>query len=677
MDNTFSLPKIPGYEMEITDDQTKLTGDTLAIDFETFYDKGYSLSKMTTQEYILDPRFQVIGVSIAVDNAEPEWYTGAAVKPALDAIDWKLSTLLAQNTKFDGAILAWKYGHIPGFLVDTMSMAVTTGLSRAAHGASLAALTKHLIEHGYPVPPKGDEVVKALGKRLEDFRPEQLDAYGEYCKDDVRITRYIFNLLADMLPDAELMWHDFVMRMYIEPRFVLDAPTIDNELVRVHARRAEVATEVMAKLGIDSNVEFMKSIMSNPKFAAAIESYGGEPPLKISKTTGKETFAFARTDEGMLALLEDDNEYVRALAEARLGLKSSIEVTRCERFRDLAKLGSFPIPYHVSGTATHRLSGADKINLQNLPSGRKKGQSTALREAIMAPQGYVVVAGDSGQVEVRVLAYIAQQLDLMQLFMDGEDPYLDLAATLYHTPYAEMKRLHKAKDPTVSLQRSTGKVGVLSLGYGAGAKSTQGIAKVQYGITLSDDEVKHLVSTYRTKNYAVPAMWNKVDLALSRMASGLSGSLLGPTGDLIYYDGKYTVAGEHLPAFRLPNDTWIVLPNLHEEIEVKNNTKRQKFVYNDIHARRVKPVSIWGGSATGLIVQGTAFALMKWQGLLMHEYGLRASLNTHDEFAVVVPEEHAAAAVEMMQTVMSMTPDWLQGAPIACDVGCDISYGRI
>ena len=295
----------------------------------------------------------------------------------------------------------------------------------------------------------------------------------------------------------------------------------------------------------------------------------------------------------------------------------------------------------------------------------------------MAPQGYVVVAGDSGQVEVRVLAYIAQQLDLMQLFMDGEDPYLDLAATLYHTPYAEMKRLHKAKDPTVSLQRSTGKVGVLSLGYGAGAKSTQGIAKVQYGITLSDDEVKHLVSTYRTKNYAVPAMWNKVDLALSRMASGLSGSLLGPTGDLIYYDGKYTVAGEHLPAFRLPNDTWIVLPNLHEEIEVKNNTKRQKFVYNDIHARRVKPVSIWGGSATGLIVQGTAFALMKWQGLLMHEYGLRASLNTHDEFAVVVPEEHAAAAVEMMQTVMSMTPDWLQGAPIACDVGCDISYGKI
>ena len=649
----------------------------ITLDFETFYDKGYSLSKMTTQEYILDPRFQVIGVSIAVDNAEPEWYTGAAVKPALDAIDWKLATLLAQNTKFDGAILAWKYGHIPGFLVDTMSMAVTTGLSRAAHGASLAALTKHLIEHGYPVPPKGDEVVKALGKRLEDFRPEQLGAYGEYCKDDVRITRYIFNLLADMLPDAELMWHDFVMRMYIEPRFVLDAPTIDNELVRVHARRAEVATEVMAKLGIDSNVEFMKSIMSNPKFAAAIESYGGEPPLKISKTTGKETFAFARTDEGMLALLEDDNEYVRALAEARLGLKSSIEVTRCERFRDLAKLGSFPIPYHVSGTATHRLSGADKLNLQNLPSGRKKGQSTALREAIMAPQGYVVVAGDSGQVEVRVLAYIAQQLDLMQLFMDGEDPYLDLAATLYHTPYAEMKRLHKAKDPTVSLQRSTGKVGVLSLGYGAGAKSTQGIAKVQYGITLSDDEAKHLVSTYRTKNYAVPAMWNKVDLALSRMASGLSGSLLGPTGDLIYYDGKYTVAGEHLPAFRLPNDTWIVLPNLHEEIEVKNNTKRQKFVYNDIHARRVKPVSIWGGSATGLIVQGTAFALMKWQGLLMYEYGLRASLNTHDEFAVVVPEEHAATATEIMQTVMSMTPDWLQGAPIACDVGCDISYGKI
>lgn len=61
---SFSLPRIPGYEMEITDDQTKLTGDTLAVDFETYYEGNYSLKCMDPHSYCRDPRFDAYIMSV-------------------------------------------------------------------------------------------------------------------------------------------------------------------------------------------------------------------------------------------------------------------------------------------------------------------------------------------------------------------------------------------------------------------------------------------------------------------------------------------------------------------------------------------------------------------------------------------------------------------------------------
>ena len=59
----------------------------VTVDFETYYAKDFSLSKMTTEEYINDPRFEVIGVGIKVDDGETTWHTGADVKTALGGID--------------------------------------------------------------------------------------------------------------------------------------------------------------------------------------------------------------------------------------------------------------------------------------------------------------------------------------------------------------------------------------------------------------------------------------------------------------------------------------------------------------------------------------------------------------------------------------------------------------
>ena len=141
------------------------------LDFETYYSsaEGYTLRKQTYQQYIQDPRFETIGVSIVGDSGDPVWYPGARERIALAAIDWANTTLVAQNTMFDASILEWKFGHKPAAMVCTMSMARASGVSLIAKGASLAALSNFARANGHTMPAKGMEVIKADGKRLADF----------------------------------------------------------------------------------------------------------------------------------------------------------------------------------------------------------------------------------------------------------------------------------------------------------------------------------------------------------------------------------------------------------------------------------------------------------------------------------------------------------------------------
>ena len=652
----------------------------VTIDFETAWDATLGFGCQTTQEYVMDRRFEVILVGIKHGDGQTVWHPKGDVAAALAQIDWGNTELVCQNVLFDGAILAWHYGHIPARYSDTISMANCTGFSRITHGASLSAMTRWLRERGHNIPRKGDDALNAKGMYYKDFTPQRLEAYAQYCMDDVDETHYIYKLLRGQITDAEMEWHDIVARMFILPQLQLDGQTVADELARVLARREEVRTRIMQAVGLEDAAVFLSTIRSNPRFAELLRSYGCEPPMKVSKKTGKATFAFAKTDTGMMELLEHPDENVRGLSEARLGLMSSVEVSRCERFLDLAKLPVFCAPYKVAGALTGRLGGADNMNLQNLPSGRKEGQSNALRRAIRAPEGHTIVVGDSGQIEVRILAYAAGQNDLLELFAQNGDPYTDMAATLYHRDYNELIQLVRDGDEQAGLQRQTGKVGVLSLGYGAGARSTQQIAKVQYGITLTDSEVQHLVNVYRTKNHRVPAMWNTVEFALNRMVDGYNGSMLGPNDDMFFYDGNYTVAGERVPAIRLPDGYWITLYGLRREIEIKNNYERNILVYNDVaegRSGRAQPKKIWGGSATGLLIQGTAFGLMKYQGILLARMGSRPALNTHDEFAVVVPEHDKERALEVMELCMTARPDWLSAGklPLKCSRDAALRYG--
>ena len=424
--------------------------DLLVVDFETYYAKDYGLRKLTTEEYIRDPRFEVIGVAVKnyhhssqQEAAAPLWFSGSKKQVAqfLSQFDWGNSIALAHNAMFDMAILNWHFDIRPKKIADTLAMA------RAIHsievGGSLAALSEY-----YNLGAKGTEVHDAIGKRRLDFTKAEMEAYGGYCQQDVELTYKLFKVLVKDFPVFELNLIDLTIRMFSEPSLVLD-----KEILAAHLKEVKDTKEaLMAKVAHDK-----KKLTSNPQFAELLRGYGIEPPTKISPTTGKETYAFAKSDEAFKALQEHENPEVQAIVAARLGVRSTIEETRTQRFIDIAERGTLPIPLRYYAAHTGRWGGDDKINMQNLPRGSQ------LKKAMRAPRGYKFIDCDLSQIEARTLAWLAEEEDLVEAFDRGDDVYKIMASAIYDKPETEI-----TKD-----ERFVGKTTILGAGYGMGAAKFQ------------------------------------------------------------------------------------------------------------------------------------------------------------------------------------------------------------
>ena len=190
--------------------------DIITLDFETFYDTGYGLNKLTTEEYIRDPQFQVIGFSLQVNDGKEKWYSGSheELQKVLDQYEWDKVMLLCHNTQFDGAILGWIFNIYPRVYLDTLSMA------RAKHGVNVGGSLAFLAKK-YALGEKGTEVLDAKGKRLEDFQPHELHQYGNYCNNDVKLTYNLFKELSKDFPLEELKLIDITLRMFIQPTLQL------------------------------------------------------------------------------------------------------------------------------------------------------------------------------------------------------------------------------------------------------------------------------------------------------------------------------------------------------------------------------------------------------------------------------------------------------------------------
>ena len=392
----------------------------LTLDFETYYDKEISLKKLTTQAYVMHPQMEVLMVSAKFNDDPVQVIDGEQIPTFFATVDWSNTAVIAHNAVFDGSILYWRYGVRPAMLIDTMSMAQALGVPTLAGSASLATCIRLLQEAGYTVPPKGTEVLDALGKRRADFTPQQWAAYREYCKNDTDITWFLFKVLRQYLTDEEMRFQDIILRCYTEPRLTVDMPTVEYELARCRAYKAEQLADV-CKMFNTTQDELSAHLRSNDKFAEVLRGIGGITeeeleagktgafiiPTKVSEKTGKTTWAFGKTDVAFKELCEHDDPRVQAVCQARLAAKSSIDETRCLKFLEYGSYGFLPMGYKIGGAHTNRMSGgsAGSANMQNLPSGRREGQSDLLRRSIIARGNDVIINYDASAIECRAVSY--------------------------------------------------------------------------------------------------------------------------------------------------------------------------------------------------------------------------------------------------------------------------------
>ena len=620
----------------------------ITLDFETYYAKGLGFKTQTTEEYVKDRRFEVIGVGVKIDDQPSTWFSGthAEIKEHLMKIDWDDAALLCHNTLFDGCILAWHFGINPAFMFDTLCMA------RAIHGVDAGGSLKALALR-YGIGEKGDEVIHAEGKKRLDFSEEELHRYGEYCKNDVDLTLRLFKILSSAFPENEIKLIDMTLRMFTQPAFYVDDALLQDRLIDLQEEKMALLQTLMEKLQCKDEEAVRKKLASGKQFAAILTEHNIEVPMKESKgkqSKGKMTYALAKNDEGFLKLVEHEDEFIQHLCAVRLGTMSTLEESRIQRFIDIGKRnkGRLPIPLKYYGAHTGRWAGSDKVNFQNLPSRDKKKKT--LKNAVIPPDDYVVINCDSSQIEARVLAWLAGQEDVVKQFANGEDVYSSFATKIYGRPIS--------KDNPV--ERFVGKTCILGLGYGTGALKLQHTLKTSPpGAIVSEAEAKSYVDTYRDTNDKVIQLWRDGDKVIADLA------YWGDTKPYTY--GKHKCLKVTKEGITLPNGLMIRYP------ELKKDTEESKTRY--VYKSRKGPVSIWGGSLVENVVQALARIVVGEQMLKIQER-YRVALTVHDAAVVVVPEAQKDEAMAYIVECMSVAPDWASGLPVTCEAKYGYSYGE-
>ena len=616
----------------------------MTIDFETFYSQEYSLTKMTTEEYVRGEEFEVIGVSVQVDDGEPQWFSGTMsdTEEWLRQFDFENNFALAHNAAFDAAILTWLFERKPKKWLDTLSM------GRALHGTEVGGSLAVLAEH-YGLGVKGTEVINAKGLRRTDFPADQLARYGEYCKNDVALTYKLFQAMIDSgFPVSELTLIDLTIKMYSDPVLVLESSVLAKHLEHLQHKRQALL------LAYDE-----KSLMSNPQFADALRSFGVEPPMKKSPTTGKQTYAFSKTDEEFKALLEHEDPNVQHLIAARLGAKSTLEHTRTQRFIDMANRNPLlPVPLRYYAAHTGRWGGDDKLNLQNLP------RKSPLKYAIHAPVGYVIIDADSSQIEARTLVWLAEQEDMIEVFNKNNeeiasginkkdfqyDPYKLMASKIYGKPTQYI----------TDSERFMGKTALLGCGYGLGPTRFKTQLKAS-GVDITEEDAEHIVDTYRTSNPNVVKLWKD--------AHSVIAAIMGNNYAEFGRGGILKVDGER--GIRLPNGLYLKYPNLRK---VRTEEGKEEYVYDTKKGKQSVPTRIYGGKIVENVCQALArIAIGEQMKLVAKKY--RVVLTVHDAIAIVAPEEETAKAVEYMELCMRIRPKWAPDLPLNCESGYGASYG--
>jgi DNA polymerase len=687
--------------------------DIIGIDFECYWAADYSVTDLGTEAYVRDSRYETILVGIE-DGPARYWLLPERFEQWVkEEVDWSDTAVVMHHAQFDGLILSHHYGVHPAMFIDTLSMARAIRGNKAGNSLKILAPI-------YGLGEKGDDTKWSKGKHLADFSNQELVAYGHYCAHgDVRITMGLADIFLPQFPADELALIDLTVKMFTSPVLVGDISRLRGAVSTERQRKKELLTRLgyacpvcsgtgqapdlvsgvipckaCAGLGIDK-----KPFASSDKFAAILRANGVEPETKKSPTSGEPIYAFARTDSAMQKLLDDPDEQVRLLAEARTSVKSGIVETRAQRFADMASRGPMPVYLNYCGAHTLRWSGGDGTNFQNMSNhNENRPEMAVLKQSIKAPPGHVIVCADSSQGEARLLAWCSGQDDLTEAFRAGRDVYSEHASTVYGRP------IDRKNNPADKIPGHVGKVGILSFGFGSGymkaamefAKGALGakpiifteadmmalridpgpflnnparvneVAAMPSRLSLNERFVhclvtKALVDRYRARYPMITGVglprgkgfWQRMDAVIGHMMRG----------DEVTF-GAHGIMTTGKEFILMPNQMKLNYRGLEWSEQVDAT-------YFDGRSR----TKIYGSLLTENLIQ-SLHRIIVGEQMLEIAKELRVVLMTHDEIVTVVPANDGELALQFMNKVMATTPAWATGLPLAAEGGIGETYAE-
>jgi DNA polymerase bacteriophage-type len=612
--------------------------NTLVVDFETYWDKEYTLSKMSCMEYVSHPKFEVLGVALKYTGEHGDSPAMFLHDDRLQSITWQHHTVIMQNAPFDALILAKHYGVYPPYIIDVKDLSHHYN-ARQRH--SLSTLAKQ-----YGMGEKG---------RTENFQyvhrdmpPAMWDRLSEYACNDAELEYSLFCKLLPYLsnPAMELWIAHHTLELWTKPSLMIDkdyATDLCNKMQQEEEKI--VASTNHTREEISGNKSFLSMLTS-----AIVES--GEKPddyLKLDKN-GNKLAALSKNDDERELLINHPNEAVRNLCQARIAIKSwPLHIKRIDSLLKQSGCNNdmLSVPLCYYGAHTGRFSGTESINLQNLGARNSNSLINNIKGCIVAPPGKKLVIVDASQIEARVLAWLAGQLDLCDAFAQGRDIYCEFASKILSVTI----RKPNSDDPTDIAayykwaRDNAGKVPILACGYGMGPDRLLDYA----GGAIDRNLATKLVMEYRGTYHLIPVLWRNIETCFKLVIQ--YGTTQATNGICFDTDGKGLV--------------FLTLPNGRRLYyhDVKSTGEGLR-VYNGLN-KAWEPT--WGGSIVENIVQAISRDILCEAIRELELVNIHTVLHVHDEIVCVVDEHIADAALTVITHYMPDPPEWGAGLPLAAE----------
>ena len=605
----------------------------IVLDAETHWSAEFSLRRMSTEEYIADPRFTVHGWAVREAHAGH----GADLRAWMDhrdftkwarQQDWGKIAIIGHNLRFDAAILAWRYRILPRFYIDTLSLANVHIRPYTQNGrASLDACCEFM-----GLPTKSGVLQQVKGITTADLlrNPPLWHELGIYALQDADNALAIFQKYWPKTPDHERLIMNWCIKAWLHARLALDV-----DLLQKHLQEVEDERQLMLMM---SGLDDPKLLRSRVKFAAHLsDTLGITVDTKASKSG--DIPAIGKDDDFMRSLVNHENPEIRYSAQARLAWSSNLEITRTKRFLAHAKIthNRLCVPLQYGAAHTLRFGGSEHLNLQNL------GRKSKLRRAIKARAGRKLVIGDLAQIECRLAGWFAKCRRLLDEFRNPEiDVYCSFGEGIFNI------KLSKEHTP---VERQISKVSVLQLGYQSGAQKLYDTLRKD-AVPVTFEQCADIVTYYRKVAYPeIRNAWYDAERTLKEVIE--SQRPRGWRGCEFRADG-----------ITVPSGGWLPYPKL---------TLNSDGVPIYWSARYSSWQQLYGGKIMENLCQRTARDVITETHLKFLD---EAVLQVHDELVLDVPEEKASWYRDAMKLAMQTTPAYLPDLPLDAEVKISSFYDK-